>query len=82
MRQINIRAGEAERIRKMDDTSLMTYVRDIYCEGYEDAKKDTGREAVDFEGFSADLLKIQGIGLSKKNYILKVLRGHIKHYDE
>ncbi|MBP5163260.1 MAG: hypothetical protein ILP16_09840 [Spirochaetales bacterium] len=82
MRQLDIKERTLEKIRSMDDSTLITYIKDMYCMGYEDAKKDRGTEAVDFEGFSDALMSVSGIGFRKKNYILKTLRQFVKHYDE
>lgn len=74
MKLINLTAGQCKQIQEMPPDRMLTYIRDVYCQGYEDAKHDRKILNVDMDMFRERVLAVRGISRVKLLYILEILR--------
>ncbi len=78
MKQINMSIRELEKIHAMDPQTLQSFIKDMYCQGYEDAKTDNKLVTVDVDQFRDRLLKVKGISKGKSLYVTELLRECMK----
>ena len=82
MKQINMSIRELEKIHSMDPQTLQSYIKDMYCQGYEDAKSDNKLIVVDVDQFRDRLLKVKGISKGKSLYVTELLRECMKEVSD